>query len=47
MIKTDKKIMIEELVNKEKIIEMRIKSFEKQEQVFSGKLEALQREILK
>ena len=47
MIKTDKKIMIEELVNKEKIIEMRIKSFEKQEQALSGKLEAMQREILK
>ncbi len=47
MIKTDKKSMKEELINKEKIIDLRIKSFEKQEHALSGKLEELQREVLK
>jgi len=47
MIKTDKKNMKEELTNKEKIIDMRIKSFEKQEHILSEKLEELQREVLK
>ncbi len=47
MIRTDKKSMKEELSNKEKIIELRIKSLEKQEDVFSSKLEAMQKEILK
>ncbi|MCX6749265.1 MAG: prefoldin subunit beta [Candidatus Pacearchaeota archaeon] len=47
MIKTDKKNMKEELTNKEKIIDMRIKSFEKQERMLSEKLEELQREVLK
>jgi len=47
MIKTDKKDMKEELINKEKIIDLRIKSFEKQEHALSEKLGELQREILK
>lgn len=47
MIKTDKKHMKEELINKEKIIDLRIKSFEKQERALSEKLEELQREVLK
>ncbi len=47
MIKTDKKDMKEELLNKEKMMDLRIKSFEKQEHALSEKLEELQREILK
>ena len=47
MIKTDKKSMKEELINKEKIIDLRIKSFEKQEHALSEKFEELQREVLK
>ena len=47
MIKTDKKNMIEELKNKEKIINLRINSFEKQEHTLSEKLGELQREVLK
>ncbi len=47
MIQTNKKDMKEELLNKEKIIDLRIRSLEKQEHALSEKLEALQREILK
>src|SRR3972149_8764851 len=47
MIKTEKKAMKEELISKEKIIDLRIRSFEKQEHALSEKLEAMQREILK
>ncbi|MEK6847692.1 MAG: prefoldin subunit [Nanoarchaeota archaeon] len=47
MIKTDKKEMKEELFNKEKIIGLRIKSFEKQENTLSEKLDRLQKEVLK
>ena len=47
MIKTDKKDMKEELLSKEKMMDLRIKSFEKQEHALSEKLEELQREILK
>ena len=47
MIKTDKKEMKEELFNKEKIIGLRIKSFEKQENTLSEKLDRLEKEVLK
>jgi len=47
LIKTDKKSVVSELISKEKIIDLRIRSFEKQEQALSGKLEELQREFLK
>lgn len=47
MIKTDKKSMKEELINKEKMIDFRIKEFGKQERVLAGKFEALQKEALK
>jgi len=47
MIKTDKKEMVSELISKEKIIGLRISSFEKQEQALSGKLDELQREFVK
>ena len=47
MIKTDKKSMKDELQNKEKLMDLRISSFEKQEKIFSEKLESLQREIMK
>ena len=47
MIKTDKKEMKEELFNKEKIIDLRIKSFEKQENSLSERFDRLQKEILK
>lgn len=47
MIKTEKRQMKEELEEKKKIIDMRMKSFEKQEQILSEKLEEIQREVLK
>jgi len=47
MIKTDKKDMKEELVTKEKMIDLRIKSFEKQEHALSEKFGDLQREVLR
>jgi prefoldin beta subunit len=46
MIRTDKKDMKEELLNKEKIIDLKINGFEKKERVLSEKLDELQREIL-
>ena len=45
MIKTDKAKMKEELSNKERIIELRIKSIEKQETLLAKKLDDLQKEI--
>jgi len=45
MIKSDKVKIKEELENKIKILEMRIKSFEKQEQLLSSQLEKLQEEV--
>lgn len=47
MIKTDKKSMKEELASKEKMIDIRIKGFVKQERALAEKFEALQREALK
>ena len=47
MIKTEKKDMKEELTSKEKILDMRIKSFDRQERTLSEKLEMLQKEFLK
>ena len=47
LIKTDKKALSEELSGKEKLLDLRVKSIEKQEIIFSGKLETLQKEILK
>lgn len=44
MIKTEKGKIKKELEEKQKIIEMRIKSFEKQELVLSEKLEKIQKE---
>jgi prefoldin beta subunit len=46
MIKTDKKKTQEELENKKKLIDLRIKSFEKQEKTFTEKLESLREEVL-
>ena len=46
MIKTEKNAMKKELEEKLKIIDLRIKSFEKQEQVLSEKLEEIQKEVL-
>lgn len=47
MIKTDKKSMKEELINKEKMIDLRIKEFGRQERDLAEKFEVLQREALK
>jgi prefoldin beta subunit len=46
MIKTDKKSVKEELSNKEKILDLRIKSLEKQESSLTEKLESLQKEVV-
>ena len=45
MIKSEKKSVISELANKEKIIDLRIRNFEKQEKAVSEKIEELQKEI--
>lgn len=47
MIKTDKKAMKDELEGKKKMIELRIKSFEAQENVFSKKISEMQKGLLK
>ena len=46
MIRTDKSAMRKELVDKEKMLILRINSFEKQESIFIKKLESLRKEIL-
>ena len=46
MIKTPKSTIKEELSSKEKILEIRIKTFEKQEKSFSEKAEGLRKQIL-
>jgi prefoldin beta subunit len=45
MIKSEKSKIKEELLNKQKILELRVKSFEKQEKILSEQLEKLQEEI--
>lgn len=45
MIKSDKSKIKEELLNREKILDMKIKSFERQENLLSEKLEKLKKEI--
>jgi prefoldin beta subunit len=47
MIKSDKKKMIEELKNKEKILSLRTKTIEKQENSLTEQLQKLQEEIMK
>lgn len=46
MIKTDKKSIKEELSNKENLLNLRVKSLEKQETSFAEKLENLRKEVL-
>lgn len=46
MIKSDKSKIKEELSNKKKLLETRIKSLEKQENSFTEKLEELRKKIL-
>jgi len=47
MIKTEKNKIHEELLSKQKILELRIKSLEKQETSFSEKLEKIRDELTK
>ena len=47
MIKTEKKKIIDELENKNKILELRIKNLEKQEVFLTDKLEKIREEIMK
>ncbi len=47
MIKSDSKKILNELKNKEKLIELRINSLEKQESSFSEKVNLIREEILK
>jgi len=47
MIKSDKKTVISELDSKEKMIDLRIRNFEKQEKMVSEKIDALQSDIIK
>lgn len=46
MIKSEKKKILEELENKEKIIQLRISSIEKQEDSTMGKIEKLREEAI-
>lgn len=46
LIKTEKKLVISDLINKEKMMDLRIKSFEKQEKAISDRIDELQTEIL-
>lgn len=46
MIKSDIKKVLEELSNKEKLLDLRIKSLEKQESELTNMLESLRKEIL-
>ncbi|MBI2043452.1 prefoldin subunit beta [Candidatus Pacearchaeota archaeon] len=46
MIKTEKSRISEELSNKEKILEMRLKKMEQQEESFMEKLEKLREEVI-
>ena len=46
MIKTDKKKVKDELSNKEKILELRLKKMEQQEESFMKKLEKLREEVI-
>ena len=46
MIKSDKKKVLDDLSSKEKLLELRIKSIEKQENSFLEKIEALKEEVL-
>lgn len=45
MIKSEKSKMKEELNNKKKILELKVKSFEKQEEILSSQLEKFQKEL--
>ena len=47
MIKTEKQKTKEELLNKERILELRIKTIERQEDSLTEKLENLRKEIIK
>ena len=47
LIKTDKSKLKEELLNKEKFLEIKMSSIERQESSFTEKLEKLREEILK
>ncbi|MCK9596872.1 prefoldin subunit beta [Candidatus Pacearchaeota archaeon] len=47
MIKSEKSKIKEELLNKNKILELRIKSFEKQEEVITKQLEKFHEEVAK
>jgi len=46
MIKSEKKAVMSELANKEKLINLRIRALEKQEETFSEKIDSLQHEIM-
>ena len=46
MIKSDKKKMQDELENKKKLIDLRIKSFDKQEKTFTEKAEELRKDVM-
>lgn len=47
MIKSEKQSILSELINKERLINLRIINFEKQEKTFSEKIESLQKEAEK
>jgi prefoldin beta subunit len=46
MIKSDKKKMLDDLSNKERLLDIRLKSFDKQEKNLSEHAEKIQKEIL-
>lgn len=46
MIKSEKPKLVEELENKKRILELRLKSFEKQEKIFDDKIENLREGLI-
>ena len=46
MVKSNKESILEELTNKKKFLELRLKNFENQEKTFSEKIESLRKKIL-
>ena len=47
VVKSEKKILLDEMKNKKELIEQRLKSLEKQEKEYSEKIEKIREEIMK
>ena len=47
VVKSDKKILLEEMKNKKEMIELRLKNMDKQEEEYSKKIEEIREQIMK